>query len=717
MSILIDRQDGLSSAAAIKGPVRVASTANIVSLAGLQTIDGVALAEDDRVLVKDQTDESENGLYVVDTGNWRRSKDFSRTDDVVKGTSVMVVEGTLNAGLMYYVTTSGDIIFGSSDIEFRSSNGSIAQVAKTPDNTGLKQLDTTFFNEVVVSDNGFRWSWETGDFTDEIAADTDENTYIKADGVDVDDGAWVRISPETPPVIAERIIRFSQFRARYGSDQLAFEAMLTKAFTTSDNAIGVTIDLEGCVVVLTSPIDVSAVTGKITNFKNITLRNGTLDADETSGNWVSTVIGRSCDIVQFSQTVTITSSTGLEAGMCVKDSGSTAITLGDGIPRETYVTGVTDSTHFTISTYAYRDRTKFYSIEKFPYMLNFKGFETLSRMKFVDLNVRCNSVASFVMLAQEGIDLCFSNIHALAVKDRFITDWSGNLSGAEIINCTAWSSDATESHTGIGITANDNDVKFLNNRIINFRHSQVCHGGGYTISGCHNWQGNGAAVRTGAFIFTNPSPFLTMTGNYIDNGGIEITNENQSSGGNAFNDITITGNAFTMASSALGGSRYITLGIVGYGTDTAVRGIEGMSVCNNVFRRLVGGGAETIDNVDAVEVHGTGGLDNDAINDFVWTGNTYRNITYHVSNPNKFKRNYAGGAETTSYGINFDNRLPFGLQPRSLEAVSLFNMRNAASVLQSPTYAVIRGGTGYTFTFTTAMSGTVYATVSANQND
>jgi phage-related tail fiber protein len=80
-SIMIDRTDGLSSAAAIKGPCRVATTANI-ALYALQTIDGVALAVGDRVLVKNQTAGYENGIYVVDTGQWRRSKDFNKTKDV-----------------------------------------------------------------------------------------------------------------------------------------------------------------------------------------------------------------------------------------------------------------------------------------------------------------------------------------------------------------------------------------------------------------------------------------------------------------------------------------------------------------------------------------------------------------------------------------------------------------------------------------------------------
>lgn len=116
-SIQIDRNDGLSSATAIKGPVRAATTANI-SLIGLQTIDGVLLASGDRVLVKNQSSQSSNGLYVADTGPWRRARDFSRNNDVREGTQVYVTDGTLYHATGWYVTSENPIAIGVSNIIF-----------------------------------------------------------------------------------------------------------------------------------------------------------------------------------------------------------------------------------------------------------------------------------------------------------------------------------------------------------------------------------------------------------------------------------------------------------------------------------------------------------------------------------------------------------------------------------------------------------------------
>lgn len=103
-SIIVDRLDGLSSSVAIKGPCRVATTANI-TLSGTQTIDGVLVAVGDRVLVKNQTTTSENGIYYVDTGAWRRTKDFARSNDIVVGTQIFITSGTLYSQSGWLVST------------------------------------------------------------------------------------------------------------------------------------------------------------------------------------------------------------------------------------------------------------------------------------------------------------------------------------------------------------------------------------------------------------------------------------------------------------------------------------------------------------------------------------------------------------------------------------------------------------------------------------
>jgi len=111
-----DRRRGVSGSAAFKLPCRVATTAAI-TLSGLQTIDGVALAADDRVLVKDQASGIENGIYVADTGDWVRAVDCDGPRDVVQGTLVLILSGSVSGNTIYQLTTSSPSI-GSTSLSF-----------------------------------------------------------------------------------------------------------------------------------------------------------------------------------------------------------------------------------------------------------------------------------------------------------------------------------------------------------------------------------------------------------------------------------------------------------------------------------------------------------------------------------------------------------------------------------------------------------------------
>lgn len=116
-SATTDQIGGLTGSVAVKPPCRVATTANI-TLSGLQAIDGVTVAEGDRVLVKDQSTAANNGIYVASTGTWQRSADFDGNRDVVKGTRVLVSSGSNNLNTNWAVTTADPIVIDTSAIAF-----------------------------------------------------------------------------------------------------------------------------------------------------------------------------------------------------------------------------------------------------------------------------------------------------------------------------------------------------------------------------------------------------------------------------------------------------------------------------------------------------------------------------------------------------------------------------------------------------------------------
>lgn len=109
-----------------KQSVRCATTGNI-TLSGLQTIDGVSVAAGDRVLVKNQTDQTQNGIYAADSGAWSRTPDAD-TGAELDGAAVFVEEGTTNADTAW-VQTTDDPVIGTSNIVFAQFSGPGAYTA------------------------------------------------------------------------------------------------------------------------------------------------------------------------------------------------------------------------------------------------------------------------------------------------------------------------------------------------------------------------------------------------------------------------------------------------------------------------------------------------------------------------------------------------------------------------------------------------------------
>jgi hypothetical protein len=114
----------------VKAAVRATTVGNITR-AGEQTIDGVVLVAGDRILVKDQTTPSQNGIYVVSVGTWSRSADFdgSPSTEVKAGDFVFVTEGTTYADSGWILTTNGTITIGSTSLTFSQFTGPSAAVA------------------------------------------------------------------------------------------------------------------------------------------------------------------------------------------------------------------------------------------------------------------------------------------------------------------------------------------------------------------------------------------------------------------------------------------------------------------------------------------------------------------------------------------------------------------------------------------------------------
>jgi hypothetical protein len=106
-----------------KASVRLATTANI-TLSGTQTIDGVAANIGDRVLVKNQSTGSQNGVYTVAAGAWPRATDADANGEINPGAFWYVEEGTANLKTQWRVENTGLITLGSTAISINQFGGS-----------------------------------------------------------------------------------------------------------------------------------------------------------------------------------------------------------------------------------------------------------------------------------------------------------------------------------------------------------------------------------------------------------------------------------------------------------------------------------------------------------------------------------------------------------------------------------------------------------------
>ncbi len=117
--------DAVKQALDIKDSVRVATTAAITIASDLgvgDAIDGVTLADGDRVLVKNQTDASQNGIYLAGSSPVR-SADANASSEVTSGMFCFVEEGTVNGDNGFVLTTNDPITLDTTDLTFTQFNG------------------------------------------------------------------------------------------------------------------------------------------------------------------------------------------------------------------------------------------------------------------------------------------------------------------------------------------------------------------------------------------------------------------------------------------------------------------------------------------------------------------------------------------------------------------------------------------------------------------
>ena len=128
-----------------KEAVLAATTGNI-TLSGLQAIDGYTTLAGDRILVKNQTTASQNGIYLANAGAWTRSTDTTTGPELL-GLAVFIEGGSTQADTGWTMTTNGTITVGTTSLAFAQFAGSNTYTA----GSGLTLTGNTFAISAPVS--------------------------------------------------------------------------------------------------------------------------------------------------------------------------------------------------------------------------------------------------------------------------------------------------------------------------------------------------------------------------------------------------------------------------------------------------------------------------------------------------------------------------------------------------------------------------------------
>ena len=168
-------------------------------------LDGVAVDSDDRVLIYEQTDQTQNGIYVVThpgsvSSNWvlTRAPDAnsyapSSSTSLGKGDAFYIREGNTGAGELYVMNTDGVITFGTTNITF--SQISSAQIYKA--GYGIELSGTTFSvdsDRVVLSVNSLKGNITATNLLDAIITVDGAASGLDADLLDGQHGSYYRIN-------------------------------------------------------------------------------------------------------------------------------------------------------------------------------------------------------------------------------------------------------------------------------------------------------------------------------------------------------------------------------------------------------------------------------------------------------------------------------------------------------------------------------------------
>lgn len=496
----------------------------------------------------------------------------------------------------------------------------------------------------------------------------------------------------------------ANYTAAMGSELEGFKKALQALFYFTDH---VELSLNGRKVELAEPIDVAALAGLTVFAQRRLISNGQLTV-LAGAAWDSAAV---TSLANY-DTATPAVLTGVANVNAIQIGARIS---GTGVGREVYVLAkdvLAGTVTLSKPLYGGTVSNRTYTFTRHRYMLDFSGFDELSKFEIKNVEMIGNGIASCIMLARDGTRFVVQDCVINKPKDKGITSINLGCQDLHVQDCECISNEtevAAQDRVSILLNVNANDTKIRGNRAMRFATTAVMAGAGHMFNGNHFFQGDNTTlgVRRAGIVLTEASCKTFVTGNYIDNCTVEWTNEHDNipdlGAEYHFGALTLTGNTFTVQGVAPG-FRWLILKPFGAG-----HSIQGLSVIGNVFRTV----NATVDRIEAVDTT-FAGLDYASFKNVVFQANSFAGITQPTASPILIQHVQATAADT--WTIDSAGYLPFGARARNVEAVTFEGaVKNTSNVTQYVMpFTANEQGAGGAFAhlrFGLAVSGTAWVTL------
>ncbi|UWR22035.1 glycosyl hydrolase family 28-related protein [Sulfitobacter sp. S190] len=561
--------------------------------------------------------------------------------------------------------------YGHFGIDLIGQNGGVTRI----DDIEISDISSVFLSDVVATVDVRDFGAVGDGSTDDTAAFEAANSAANGRTVLIPAGSF-RLNgnvtfdaptkfegtvsmPTEAVLLLRRNYDLPNYIEAFGNEELAFRKAFQALINNSDHE---SLDLGGRKVSLSGPVDMQATVPDRTRYATRRIiKNGQLLAIDSPAWATDTVTGQATYNPNQSRTLSnVQNIANIAVGSHIS---------GPGVGREIYVRSKNVATgEITMNAPLYDAAgTQNFTFQRFKYLLDFSGFDALSKFGLQHIEFQCSNRSSGIMLAPAGPVFTLRDCFVTTPKDRGVTSIGGGCQGIFIEGCQFLSGEdalTVPNRSTIALNINANDAKIRNNRATRFRHFAVVSGQNHIIAGNHFFQGDTVedGFRSAGIVLAEKYASAIISENYCDNCFIEWNNERDSdpsyTSGFSFSSLDITSNVF-LSGEVSPFFNYIVVQPYGPG-----HFINGMNVSGNRFRSI-NGNINQVERVDTTFAD----LNYSRMQNINWQGNSFHGVNTPVENPLRLEHQENSAQQTWVVGVG--NGLPFDSRAVNVDAVTV----------------------------------------------